>query len=181
MTGDAMGDLDQPPSSSRPTALRHPSRAGVADAIGHCLLVFAFLPTLAAIPSWLYFEGNNALNWTDPVVLIFLPVRGMLRALAAFSQGAVPGSLAGAIFGALVSLWIAWLGNPVSRGSRLALGSVGGAISAGFVSLLLLMFFAAGDPSHATAAGFEIASGVLCGAMATPTAIGLLEPALPRS
>src|SRR5690606_22166745 len=49
-----------------------------ADAVGHCVLVFAFLPTLAALPSWLAFEARNPLNASDPLVLVFLPVRGAI-------------------------------------------------------------------------------------------------------
>ena len=59
------------------------------------MLVFAFLPTLAALPRWVAFEATSTLNLHDPVVLAFLPVRGALLLLSALEEGLVPGILAG--------------------------------------------------------------------------------------
>ena len=76
------------------TAVR---RGAIADVVGHCVVVFAFVPTLAVLPGWLHAEATNALNWHDPIVLAFLPVRGMVALWSAFGAGLVPGIIGGLI------------------------------------------------------------------------------------
>ena len=92
-----------------------PSWLGIADAVGHCVLVFAFLPALASLPAWLYFEAGNPLNREDAVALTFVPVRGAILLLHAFRAGVVPGVLAGLVDGVLVCAWVGRRGNPAKR------------------------------------------------------------------
>lgn len=145
-----------------------------ADAIGHSVLVFAFLPTLASLPSWLRFEAANDLNLTDPVVLAFLPVRGVILLLHAFKAGAAPGVLAGILHGFLVCLfaWRSESGATTSRGAAAAIGAVAGALAA-----LGVVVATAGRSGLASLASgpvlFELASGIVCGAIAAPTAVRL--------
>lgn len=157
------------------------SLGGVADAVGHCVLVFAFAPTLAALPAWLYFEAHNPLNLQEPVVLTFVPVRGAILLLDAFAAGVSEGVLAGAIHGILVSAWASWRGRVSTRRQRIGLGAIGGALAA------CLMIFAQVSvgvvdlgqlASHGGVVAFEIVSGMLCGLVATPTALRLLNAAL---
>lgn len=143
--------------------------ARFADAIGHSVLVFAFLPTLASLPSWLRFEATNGLNLTDPVVLAFLPVRGVILLLHAFQAGAVPGVLAGIVHGLLVCAVARTF--ETSRDVAAA-GAVAGALAA-----LVVVLATAGRIGLASLAGgpvlFELASGIVCGAIAAPTAVRL--------
>jgi len=152
-------------------AVERPLRLGrFADAIGHSVLVFAFLPTLVSLPSWLRFEATNGLNLTDPVVLAFLPVRGAILLLHAFQAGAVPGVLAGIVHGLLVCALARTL--ETSRGVAAAAGAVAGALAA-----LVVVLVTAGRIGIASLAGapvlFELASGIVCGAIAAPTAVRL--------
>ena len=141
-----------------------------ADAIGHSVLVFAFLPTLASLPSWLRFEATNGLNLTDPVVLAFLPVRGVILLLHAFQAGAVPGVLAGIVHGLLVCALARTF--EASRSVVAAAGAGAGALAA-----LVVVLATAGRIGLASLAGapvlFEIGSGIVCGAIAAPTAVRL--------
>ena len=69
----------------------------IADAVGHCVLVFAFVPALFSVPGWIWFEATNPLNRQDPIVFAFVLVRGGIGVLEAFSTVVLPGVLAGAI------------------------------------------------------------------------------------
>lgn len=148
--------------------------ARFADAIGYSVLVFAFLPTLAALPPWLRFEATNPLNLADPVVLAFLPVRGVVLLLHAFQAGAIPGVLAGIIHGVLLCAFTrtSAAGSDVKRGMVAAIGAVAGALAA-----LGVVLATAGRLGLASLAGgpvlFELASGIVCGAIAAPTAVRL--------
>jgi hypothetical protein len=159
-----------------PASVRARSRwASWADAIGHCALIFAFVPTLAALPRWLSFEVTNRLNLDDPVVLAFLPVRGVVLLLNEFRDGVVPGLLAGLIDGVLLCAWVAWRDDQGPRARRLVVGALGGVVAAGVMVLGTLA--AAGDrsqPVPVVAVLFEMVSGMVCGAIAAPTAIRLL-------
>lgn len=142
-----------------------------ADAIGRSVLVFAFLPTLASLPPWLRFEVGNRLNLTDPVVLAFLPVRGVILLLHAFRAGVVPGVLAGLVHGLLVCMFVRTLAADAApgRGVVAAVGAAAGAIAAlGVVAIL-----GRADLASLAAAPvlFELASGVVCGAVAAPAAV----------
>jgi hypothetical protein len=162
--------------------VRHGGRSrrswgAVADAVGHCVLVFAFVPPLAALPRWLSFEINNSLNVQDPIVLAFLPVRGMLLLVNAFRAGLVPGVMAGAIEGGLLWAWLA-RGAASTRAQRIVVGAVTGALAACAVVLVSVVVAAAntGPRTGRDAIAFEIASGVLCGMIAAPTALRFLAP-----
>ena len=152
------------------------SWAAGADVIGHCMLTFAFLPTLASVPGWLYFEAHNSLNLRDPIVLAFVPARGVLRLLDAFSAGVVERVLAGVVYGGIVCAWLSTsraVSTPAQRAFR---GAVGGAVTASLIVLgvMCLRFFRAGALEfHARQIAFEIVSGVLCGVVAMPTAVRL--------
>ncbi len=139
------------------------------------MLVFAFLPTLAALPAWLTFELRNPLNLSDPVVLVFLPVRGAILLLHAFRAGVVPGVLAGVVDGLLVQAWARRRDEVAITGPRIGLAALGGALAALSVVVGLGLFAARGGvPSFALATvAFEIASGVVCGMVAAPGAVRL--------
>jgi hypothetical protein len=150
---------------------------GIVDALGHCLLVFAFLPPLAALPDWLRFELTNRLNVEQPIVGIFLPVRGFIRLLNEFYAGIVPALVAGCIDGVLLCAWAAW-SRAVSR--PLIVGAATGTLSA----LAMLGGFALSGVDVRSAAWFEVASGTVCGAIAAPAALRFLsqaKQASPRS
>lgn len=147
-----------------------------ADAIGWCVLVFAFLPTLAALPAWLFFEARNPLNLSDPVVLVFLPVRGAILLLHAFREGVVPGVLAGLVDGLLVCAFVRRFGVPAAAGGRWTVGGVAGALAAvTVVAGILGSGLARGGGLEAALArvGFEVASGVICGTLAAARAMRL--------
>lgn len=149
-----------------------------ADAIGHCVLVFAFLPTLAALPPWMWFEVQNPLNASDPVVLAFLPVRGAILLLHAFRAGVVPGVLAGLVTGVLVCAFVRATAPEATarRGTLTLLGALGGGLAALTVVAAMLGFrvVQGGTATLAIAtAAFELASGLVCGLVAAPTAVRL--------
>jgi hypothetical protein len=159
--------------------------AAWADAIGHCLLVFAFVPPLAALPRWLGFEVTNALDVQDPLVLVFLPVRGVILLLNEFRDGVVPGIFAGVLNGLALCAWTTWRGAEATLTRRLGVGAAAGLAAAGVMVVVTLMVI--GDRSQPLPLGailFEIGSGVVCGAIAAPRAFALLSaapaPADPR-
>ena len=139
-------------------------------------MVFAFVPTLAALPQWLYFEAHNRLNLEEPVVLVFVPVRGVILLLNSFSRGLVQGVIAGVIDGFLMSVWLFRRGRVSSRIQRTTCGAICGALAA---LLMVLMGVAVGifDPRQLTArpgaVAFEMVSGIVCGMIAAPTAFRL--------
>lgn len=149
----------------------------IADAIGQCVLVFAFLPPLASLPSWLLFELRNPLNATDPVVLTFLPVRGAILLLHAFRAGVVNGVLAGLVAGTLACVWVARGGDGLPVMRQRALGALGGALAALAVVLGTLARAAVqgGDLSATplSTVAFEIGAGLVCGLIAAPRALRL--------
>jgi hypothetical protein len=166
--------------SSRPR-----SWAACADAIGHCALIFAFVPPLAALPRWIAFEATNRLNLEDPLVAVFLPVRGTILLLNEFREGVVPGVVAGVLDGVLLGVWVAWRDADMPIGRQLLVGAISGLLAAGLMVAGTLV--AAGDRSQAVpivAVLFELGSAVICGMIAAPTAIRLLTaasaPAYPR-
>lgn len=149
----------------------------VADAIGHCVLVFAFVPTLVALPEWLWVEVTNPLNLHDPVVLAFALVRGCNILLDSFAAGVVPGLVAGVVDGILVSAWVLTQDRVSTTPRRLALGAVAGAV-AGAAAVLVVIAREALRTGHLAVPTvlilFGIASGVVCGVLAAPTAVRLL-------
>ncbi|MEO7435689.1 MAG: hypothetical protein ABI080_09395 [Candidatus Binatia bacterium] len=163
-------------TASAAAASRAPAWGALADALGHCVLVFAFLPTLAALPRWLAFEATNTLNLHDPVVLAFLPVRGGLLLLSALEEGLVPGIVAGVIAGMLVCAWARWQPEPRTPSFRLLLGAAGGFCAAGLMLLTTMAWARAAGRSltvpTATLA-FELASGAVCGLVAISGALRL--------
>ena len=152
--------------------------------MGHCVLVFAFVPTLASLPAWLWFEVRNPLNASDPVVLTFLPVRGAILLLHAFRAGVANGVLAGCVDGLLVSAWVRRRGVAPSLARRLGLGALGGALAAAVVVGVTLARATARGSLASTplaAVAFELGAGVVCGLIAAPTAFRLAAiPSVPR-
>ncbi|HJQ83705.1 MAG TPA: hypothetical protein VKA21_06510 [Candidatus Binatia bacterium] len=149
----------------------------VADAVGHCVLIFAFAPTLAALPGWLYLEAHNPLNLDEPLVLMFAPMRGVIALLDAFAAGVLPGVLAGAIDGILVVTWFSWGGDVSTRRRQVFMGAIWGALAAGLmlpVATSVTFLRGASVTLPAATVAFEITSGIVCGMVATPTAIRLL-------
>lgn len=148
--------------------------ARFADAIGHSVLVFAFLPTLAALPAWLRFEATNGLNLGDPVVLVFLPVRGVILLLNAFEAGVIPGVLAGIVHGLFLCAFArtSAAGAGASRGVVALAGAVAGALAA-FTVVLATVGPSRGAALTSGPVLFELASGIVCGAIAAPTALRL--------
>ena len=159
--------LDESPTAA-------PRLAAIADAVGHCVLVFAFLPALAWLPAWVHFELRNPLNLEDAVVLTFIPVRGALVLLSAFRQGLVPGSLAGIACGALLVAWSRFDG----RGRRVLVGAAAGVAAAALVVAATLVVAVARRGATDVpwvAIAFELGSGLACGTIAGPTAMRLLD------
>ena len=150
---------------------------GIADAVGHCVLIFAFVPVLAALPRWLSFEANNPFNLEDPIVLAFLPVRAAIVALNEFIVGFLPGILAGLINGGLVAAWVALRGRPATRGQEIGVGAACGVLGAGLMVIAGSAYEVSQGrpaPSRLDAVAFELASGTVCGMLAVSTAIRLL-------
>jgi hypothetical protein len=167
----------RPPARAPLPAQRpRPSSGAVADAIGCCVLAFAFLPPLASLVSWLWFEAGNPLNLQNRFVLEFVPVRGAVELVSSFLAGVVPGVVGGAIDGALVVAWWTSRGVPTRR-HALALGAVTGALAATAMMLAVLGYQAATTsvplPPIATLAA-ELGYGVVCGILSAPRAVRLL-------
>lgn len=157
-----------------PTTLRP---GAIADAVGHSVLVYVFLPTLAGLPSWIGYELANPLNFTDPTVTAFLPVRGFRALLNAFEQGMNAGLLAGLLNGVLVSAFVRARGVPGPLQRRLLLGALAGA-TAGLLTVATLLTINAVRAGELTVpflpVVFEVASGLVCGVAAVPTMLRLL-------
>src|SRR5262249_55845501 len=150
------------------------------------------VPPLAALPRWLAFEATNALNVQDPLVLVFLPVRGAILLLNEFRDGVVPGILAGVLDGIALGAWATWRGAETTsagagaaRARRLAIGAAAGLVASGVMVAVTLAVI--GDRSRPWPLGailFEVGSGVVCGSIAAPRALRLLSaapaPADPR-
>lgn len=146
-----------------------------ADAIGHCLVVFTFLPVVAAVPGWVWSEARNPLNTEEPVVLAFLPVRGFVALLDAFGEGVFPGALAGIVAGGLLTAWVLRRRDRTTGRERLA-GAVCGALGAGVVvvTAIVNMVLSGHDVAlPAVPIAFEVGSAVVCGAVAARTAVRL--------
>lgn len=147
-----------------------PSYGAIADAVGHCLLVFTFVPPLLALPGWLYREAGNHLNLEEPLVLAFVPVRGVTVLLNAFYAGVVPGLVAGLVTGVALTVLARRAVAP-----RL-LGAVIGALAAG-VALVATLVVARGSAwaPPANVVAFELGAGLLCGGIAAPTALRFMR------
>jgi hypothetical protein len=153
------------------------SWGAVADAVGHCLLVFAFVPALTALPRWLYSEAMNPLNFHEPLVLAFVPVRGIMVLLDAFSAGVAPGVLAGVVDGVLVSAWLLSDHGVSTKRQLILVGAICGALAASLVVLVAVARAVSAGARLALPAGavaFAIGSGVVCGMIAVPTAVRFL-------
>lgn len=175
---------DAPPRAcGRPAPRTAPTRLAwgrVADAIGHCLLVFVFVPLVATLPGWLSFEATNALNLQDPIVLVFAPVRGIVRVLNALLAGLPSGLVGGIAAGALLTL-VTWRA-PAGSSSHPVLAGAGCGAAAGIVVIAWALVPAVGGAGEIAArlgaVAFELGSGVVCGMIAAPTAVRwLTEPA----
>jgi hypothetical protein len=154
------------------------SPGAVADAIGHCLLVFTFLPALAAIPRWLVFESSNPLNVREPLILSFLLVRGVAAVLDAFYDGIVAGVLAGLIDGVLVCAWLRSRAGVCTPRQLYLVGAIGGVVAACLMVVVVAGAQALAGHERVWGAGaivFEIVSGLVCGTIAIPTAARLLR------
>lgn len=152
-----------------PRALSRPSLGAVADAVGHSVLVFAFLPVLAPFPRWLAFELANPLNRTDAVVLAYLPVRGAVLFLNVFWEGLAPGLVAGVLNGALFAFALTRADRPPAIRRALALGAAAGLAAA---TAMIALFVATGFSKAAQLTEpvtlFELTSGLVCGTLAAP-------------
>jgi hypothetical protein len=150
------------------------SSGRILDVVGHCLLVFAFLPTVAALPRWLWLEATNPLNRTDPIVLAFVPVRGLILLLNAFAAGFVPGVAAGLFCGLLACGWLAWRGAPAWSRRHAYGAAAGGAAAALMVLGTLALAVVEGRPRLPLGpVAFELASGLVCGLVAAPGVLRL--------
>jgi len=150
----------------------------IADAVGHCVLVFAFVPALATVPGWLLREGSLAPNLHDPLVLAFLPVRGIVALLNAFFIGAAQGVIAGICAGIALVAWRAARGATASTAEALLRGAAAGAAGATVMVAGVVAWQAdrIGAPPFAAVA-FEVVSGIVCGVLAAPGASRLLAAA----
>ena len=165
-------------SSPSPAASR-PSWRAIADGVGHSVLVYVFVPTLAALPGWLRYEIANPLNFNDTMVTLFIPARGLRALLNAFQDGMNAGLLAGLLNGALLCTWVWSRGAPSDLRQRLLLGAGAGAAASFLMAATMLTINAvrAGElviPFVPVA--FEVCSGVVCGVIAVSTVIRLLTP-----
>jgi len=139
--------------------------------------VFAFVPTLAALPGWLYFEAHNPLDYRDPIVLAFAPVRATVALLGAFSAGVLPGTTAGVLDGLLLAAWLRSGARVSTRRRRALVGGACGALAGclmigGTVAYAILTsrpFALTG-----TVIAFELGSAVICGILAAPAAVRFL-------
>jgi hypothetical protein len=140
--------------------------------MGNCVLVFAFAPTLASVPGWLYSEANNPLNVQDAVVLAFVPVRGIITLLNAFAQGLGQRVLVGAVAGVLLSVWLSTRGRASTLRRCLIQGALSGALAAGLVVLAPVSprVLGADLVPRGRAIASAIVSGILCGMIAAPAA-----------
>lgn len=149
-----------------PATVRSLGPGTIADVVGNCLLVFAFVPALAAIPGWLRAEAADPSLLRDPVVLAFTLVRGVRAVLGALYEGIVPGVLGGLIDGVLLCAWMRSRG----RAPALPAGAILGAVAASLMVVIVAAAQAlAGQPRvwGAAAVAFEIGSGLVCGTLAT--------------
>ena len=149
-----------------------------ADAIGHCLVVFTFVPVVAALPQWVWSEARNPLNFREPVVLAFLPVRGVLALVDAFAEGVFPGALGGIVTGLLLTAWVRTGHRATRLRERVAAGAVCGAVGASVVVVAAIVNSVVSGGAIALppiATAFEIGSGILCGMIAAPTAVRLAD------
>jgi hypothetical protein len=168
-------DIDARPGAE--PVPKGPLLGALADAVGHCVLVFAFLPALSALPGWLAFEATSRTNLEDGVVLAFLPVRGAVLLLHAFRAGVVTSVAAGIAAGLALTAWTWWRGAVASWGGRLGIGAIAGALAAGIgIAVGLAIVAARGTvpdvPLRVIA--FELGTGIVCGMIAAPRAIQLL-------
>lgn len=180
-----MDTIDLRVYEGRPaTGMNRSSRAAswlaVADAVGHCLLVFAFVPTLTVLPRWLWFELTNPLNLHEPIVLAFVLVRGFKAMLDAFADGVVAGVVSGSIDGVLMWAVAASGAALTPRAKQYAVGAATGAVASGLMIVVVAVAQGAAGQARvwgASAIAFELAAGLVCGAIAAPTAVRLLRAA----
>jgi hypothetical protein len=145
-----------------------PSWGAIADAVGNYLLVFAFVPPLAVLPGWALAELNNPVNLHDRIVGVFLPARGLLALLDAFSAGLAQRALAGILTGTVLSA-LPLAHRPVSRPRRAAAGAVGGMLGAA-LSLLVLPLLPEDVAAYGGGPMLALVSGALCGLLGAPGA-----------
>jgi hypothetical protein len=153
------------PPLSRPRR----SLGALADTVGHCVLVFAFVPALIALPEWLYAEATRAPYLRCALVVGFLPVRAMVALLDAFRAGIVPGAAAGVLDGVLLSLWFRTAGS-ATRPRALLVGGLCGGSAAGVVVLAAAIAGRGLAALNPAAVAFALAVGVACGMIAAPAA-----------
>jgi hypothetical protein len=167
------------PSSMADHTAQKPSWGAIADAVGRSVLVYVLVPTLVSLPGWLRSELANPLNFSDPVVTAFLPVRGFRALLNAFDAGENAGLLAGLLNGVFVCVWARWRGVPTGLRQRLLLGAASGA-AASLLMIVAVLTFNWLDTGNLVvplvAIAFESASGLVCGLIALPTLLRLLAP-----
>jgi hypothetical protein len=129
-----------------------------------------------AVARWLYFEATNPLNLQEPVVLAFVPVRGIMRLLDAFDARVVQGMLAGTGAGLLMSAWLLRGGRGSTRRERMLVGAVSGALAACLMVLVIVGGLEGGRlGSLAGAIAFEIGLGTVCGMVAATRAVGFFR------
>lgn len=158
--------------------MSRPSFGAVADAVGHSLLLFAFLPALAPVPRWLAFEVANPLNRSDAVVLAYLPVRGAVLLLNVFWEGLVPGLVAGVLNGLFFAFAATRGDRPPTTGRALALGAATGlGAAAAMIALFVATGLSRATQLAAPATLFELGAALACGALAAPEATRLLTRA----
>jgi hypothetical protein len=143
------------------------------------VLVFAFLPVVVVLPGWMYFEATNPLNLQDPIVLVFAPLRALVRMLNAFFAGMVPGLVGGLTAGVLLALVATRV--PVAASTHPRLVGAGCGAVAGLVvvasALAPLLATSGAISARLGAATFELLSAVACGVVAGPTAVRwLIDP-----
>src|SRR5205823_617376 len=164
---------------TRSSGRGRPPSTAVADAVGRCVLVFVFVPTLVALPGWLRYEASNPLNFSDVMVTLFIPIRGLRALLNAFQAGMDAGLLSGLMDGLLVYAWFSSRGDVATRRQRMLVGASLGA-AAGVVAVVVVLAiqaFRGGQPViPLVPIAFEIGSGAVCGIIAIPAAARLLVP-----
>lgn len=150
-----------------------------ADAIGHCVLVFAFVPILAVLPNWLRLELGDPVA-RAPMAVVFLPVRLVVTLLQAFTDGVGPRVVVGLVAGGLLWSWLAFGARDVRTLAAVGAGILCGLAAAGVVMLAAL---AQGQSGTLAASPVlqHLGTAALCGAIAAPTAARLVRTPRPAS
>lgn len=147
----------------------------VADAVGQCVVVFAFLPPLTGLLRFFAIEADNSLNLQDPIVLAFVPVRALFVLLDSFAVGLLPRCMTGVLHGAFVSAWLLAYGGAITRRQSLVVGASSGALAAAVILAAEALGSFAAEPMGSRTVVVQILFGIGCGIVATVGTVRRLQ------